>query len=61
MPDKNTSNLKELFGRNLPLHTIMELEIKSMPYGQMIFNVMIKDGVARIETLEITKTKRIRY
>jgi len=61
MSNENTSDLRRLLSLNLPLHIILENEVLQMQYGQITFNVIIKDSKAHIETLNIVKNKRIRY
>ncbi len=61
MPDKSTLNLKEYLSPNLPLHIIVENEVTQTPFGQITFNVELRDGIAVIETLNIVKNRRRRY
>lgn len=61
MSKENTLALRKLLSPNLPLHIILENEVVQTQYGQITFNVIIKDGKAHIETLNIVKNKRIRY
>jgi len=50
-----------LLSNNLPLHIILENEVRQTQYGQITFNVILKDSKAHIETLNVVKNKRIRY
>jgi len=61
MSKENILALQKLLSPNLPLHIILENEVAQTQYGQITFNVIIKDGEAHIETLNIVKNKRIRY
>jgi hypothetical protein len=40
---------------------ILESEAKLMQYGQINVNVMLKNGVADLDSLNIVVIKRIRY
>lgn len=53
--------LRKLLSKNLPLHIIVENEVNQTPFGQITFNVEIRDGKAIIETLNIVKNRRRRY
>ncbi|MBM3120112.1 MAG: hypothetical protein FJ006_11325 [Chloroflexi bacterium] len=55
------STAKQLLYRNLPLHLAIETEVSRTQYGQITFNVIIRDGVAQMNSLNIVKNKRIRY
>ena len=61
MPKLNISVLNKLLSRNLPFHIIIENEIRQSPYGQQTYNVVIQNGTARLETLNIVKSRRRRY
>ena len=61
MVGKDTEDLLRFLANNLPMHIIIENEVRLMPFGQMTFNVMLKDGVANIDTLNIVKNRRRRY
>jgi len=61
MPEKSTLALNELLTRNIPLHIIISNEVRQTPYGTITFNVMVKDGVAMVDTLNIVKNRRRRY
>jgi len=56
-----SETLKGLLSKNLPLHGLLELEIRKMPYGEMTVNVEVKNGIADLGTLNIVKNRRIRY
>jgi hypothetical protein len=55
------SQLAELLSRNLPLHLITENEVRRTPFGQITFNVVILNGVAKMDTLNIVKNRRRKY
>ena len=57
----NISQLQKLSSRNLALHIIIENEVRLTPFGQMTFNVLLKDSKALIETLSIVKSRRKKY
>lgn len=62
--EQNTSasqELQELLKRNLLFHVLVENEVQQTPFGQLTFNIMIKEGVAQIETLNLVKSKRRKY
>jgi len=61
MSSESISDLRKLLSPNLPLHIIIENEVGQTQYGQITFNVILKDSEAHIETLNIVKNKRIRY
>lgn len=39
----------------------MESEVGQTPFGQITFNVQLKDGVAMIETITVVKNRRRKY
>ena len=47
--------------KNLALHFLIEKEVKDMKYGQLTFNVVLKDAVAILKTMKVTRSRRIRY
>ena len=55
------SSLLASIEKNLPLHIIIENEIRLCPYGQHTYNVVIKNGVALVDTINIVKQRRRRY
>lgn len=59
--NKNTELLKQSLSKNLPLHTIIENEVRKTPFGQMTFTIEIVNGVAKINTLNIVKNIRRKY
>jgi len=61
MLKENTSELQRLLSPKLPLHIILENEVEQMQYGQITFNVVLSNGEAHIETMNIVKNKRLRY
>lgn len=42
-------------------HAIVEREADSLSFGSVSFDVLIKDGQPVIETLKITRAKRVKY
>jgi len=65
--DENTKNLPNdaqqwwLLLKNLSLHAIIEEEVRETPFGQITFTVEIEKGRAKIETMTVLKSKRIKY
>jgi len=57
----NSEKLYQLLERNLILHIVIEREVESMPFGQITFNFVVKDGVVDLTTLNIVRNKRLRY
>ena len=57
----NTRELLSHLSKNALLHLILSTEVKKMQYGQLTVNVMLKNGIADISTLNIVTNKRIRY
>lgn len=57
----NIKDLLKFLHKNLLLHTVIENEVRLVPFGQITFNVLIKDGVAQIETLNINRNRRKKY
>ena len=47
--------------KNLGLHFLIEKEFKQMRYGQLTFNVVLKDAVAILKTMKVTRSRRIKY
>lgn len=47
--------------RNLAFHTLVEKEVKDMKYGTLTFNVFLKDGVAILKTMKVTRARRTKY
>lgn len=60
LPIKNTE-LSSLLSKNLPLHAILEQEVKKLQYGQISVNVVVKDGIAQMDTFNLVANKRVRY
>lgn len=46
---------------NLGFHAILEREVNKLEYGQMDINLIIQDGIVVLKTLNILKSKRIKY
>ena len=59
--EKDTSALQKLLERNLPFHMVISNEVRLTPFGQLTFNVMLKDGVVQLETLNLVKSRRRKY
>lgn len=53
--------LNTLLKKNLGLHMIVENEVRLTPFGLITFNVELKDGVAKLETINIAKQRRYKY
>lgn len=53
--------LNQLLKKNLALHMIVENEVRLTPFGQITFNIELKDGIAKIETINIVKSRRYKY
>lgn len=53
--------LNELLKKNLGLHMIIENEVRLTPFGSITFNVELKEGVAKLETINIVKSRRYKY
>jgi hypothetical protein len=47
--------------KTLEFHAIVEKEAVSMEYGQMTVHVYLKNGIPVVETIQITKQKRIKF
>jgi len=47
--------------KNLAFHTLVEKEVKEMGYGQLTFNVVLKDAVAILRTMKVTRSRRLKY
>lgn len=56
MDDINT-----LLKKNLPLHMIIENEVRKTPFGQITVNIELVNGIAKLDTLNIVKSKRRKY
>ena len=59
--EQDTRALQKLLLKNLPLHIIIENEARITPFGQITVNVVLKNGIAMIGTLNIIKSRRRRY
>jgi len=46
---------------NLAFHAIVEREINQLEFGQIDVTVIIKDGQVVLPTINILKSKRIKY
>lgn len=46
---------------SLGFHTLIEKEVKQIHYGELTFNVFLKDGVAILKTMRVTRRRRIKY
>ena len=53
--------LKEILKSNIMLHIIIEKEVEQTPFGQITFNMVVRNGVAMLDTINITKNRRKRY
>jgi hypothetical protein len=42
-------------------HRIIENEAKGIKYGTLTFTIIIKDGIPLLNTLNITRNKRLKY
>jgi len=47
--------------KNLSFHTLIEKEVFKIGYGQLTFNVVLKDGVALVKTMRVTRSRRKKY
>lgn len=54
-------DINKLLKKNLPLHMIVENEVRKTPFGQITVNIQLINGVAKLETLNIVKSKRRKY
>ena len=59
--EPNILALQKLLERNLPFHIVIENEVRQTPFGQLTFNVILKDGIVQIETLNLVKSRRRKY
>ena len=59
--ERDTSALQKLLERNLPFHTVILNEVRLTSFGQLTFNVMLKDGVVQLKTLNLVKSRRRKY
>lgn len=46
---------------SLQFHTMIEKEVVDLNYGQITINVILKNGLPLIKTLNIVKSKRKKY
>lgn len=53
--------INTILKRNLPLHMIIENEVRKTPFGQITVNIKLENGVAKLETLNIVKSRRRKY
>lgn len=61
MPKQSISALLKSLERNLWFHAIIENEIRQSPYGQHTYNVVLRDGIVQLDTINIVKSRRRRY
>ena len=54
-------DLQKLLSRNLAFHAVISQEVKETPYGQITFNIVLKNGEALLNTLNIVSNKRTKY
>ena len=54
-------DLQKLLSRNLAFHAVISQEVKETPYGQITFNIVLKNGEAQLSTLNIVSNKRTKY
>lgn len=47
--------------KNLAFHSLLEQEVEKTPFGTITVNVMLKNGVADLNTLNIVKNVRKKY
>lgn len=53
--------LEKYMENNLPFHAIVEKEVTNLEFGQIDVTVIIRDGLVVLETLNLIKSKRIKY
>lgn len=53
--------LEKYMENNLPFHAIVEKEVTNLEFGQIDVTVIIRDGLVVLDTLNIIKSKRIKY
>jgi len=58
---EDTKAFQQLLQKNLLFHIIIENEVRLTPFGQITFNVIVKNGVIQTDTLNIVKSKRKKY
>lgn len=46
---------------NLAFHAILEREVNNLEFGQVDVNFIIKDGQVVLPTINILKSRRIKY
>lgn len=56
-----TDALHKRLNRNLPLHIIVESEVRQTPFGTITVNVEVKNGVADLTTINVVKSRRRKY
>ena len=61
MSNENMQAVLSCLSKNKALHIIIENEIKATPYGTLSVNVMVKNGVADLSTMNIVHNRRKRY
>ena len=57
----DTDKLAQLLSKNLAFHALVENEVAETPYGQITFNLVIKNGVVDMSSLNIVRNRRLRY
>jgi hypothetical protein len=57
----NPVPLNEFLSKNLIFHVIMEREVECTPFGTITFNFEIKDGVVKMDSVNVVKNRRLRY
>jgi hypothetical protein len=50
-----------LLQKNLPFHVLLEKEVQETPFGQLTFNMELKDGLVNLRSVNCVKNKRVRY
>lgn len=53
--------MDNLSKEELKFHAIIEREVQQLAFGGMTINVLLVDGKPKLSTLNIVKTRRIRY
>lgn len=47
--------------KNLMFHVLVEKIVQETQYGNVTFNIRLKDGVVDLQSLNIVRNKRIKY
>lgn len=53
--------LQKRLNKNLPLHIVLETEVRQTPFGTITVNVEVRDGVADLTTINVVKSRRRKY